>query len=132
VSQYINKLNGIYTENEAMKFIESGKTIMWADALRFPLNDFLKTFFLQKGYRDGLHGLVLSMLQAFYMEIVFAKIWEKQGFTKYDNKYFLSDVLKEIKKLSKEWNYWICSSKIDNAKNKPLKFLYRIIRKLSA
>lgn len=130
VSQYINKLNGIYTENEAMKFIEAGKTITWVDAIAFPLNDFLKTFFLQKGYRDGLHGLVLSMLQAFYMEVVFAKIWEKQGFPKRDNKHFLRDFLIEVKKVSKDWKYWVNTAQMENQTSKPIKILYKVKRKL--
>ncbi len=66
VSQFVNKMNKTYTESEAENFIASGKQIHWYDAIRWPADDFVKTFFFQKGYKDGLHGLVLSQLQAFY------------------------------------------------------------------
>ena len=78
VSQFINKLNKTYTESETEHFIKSGKSINWFDAIRWPTNDFLKTFFMQKGYKDGLHGLVLSLFQAFYSLVFFAKVWERK------------------------------------------------------
>lgn len=78
VSQFINKLNKTYTESETENFIKSSKSLNWFDAIRWPVNDFLKTFFLQKGYKDGLHGLVLSLFQAFYSLVFFAKVWERK------------------------------------------------------
>src|SRR3990167_4652174 len=58
ISQYLYKMDKIYTEVEASKILNSGKELKWHDAIRYPANDFLKTFFLQEGYKDGLHGLV--------------------------------------------------------------------------
>ncbi len=130
VSQFIYKMDSIYTENEADLFIQSGKKISWIDSIRFPINDFLKTFFAQKGYRDGLHGLVLSFLQAFYAEVVFAKIWERQGFQEYENNFFLKHVYKEFRSVQREFEYWFLSifieEKIDRKKN----ILHKIKRKL--
>lgn len=80
VSQYIQKIDRQYSDNEAETFLASGKKISWHDAIGFPASDFMANYFARQGYKDGLHGLVLSMLQAFYMFIVFCKIWEKQGF----------------------------------------------------
>lgn len=117
VSQWIHKMDTIYTDNEAKQFIKSGKEITWVDAIRFPANDFLKTFFAEKGYKDGLHGLVLSLLQAFYSEIVFAKIWEKQGFKEFNDPSFLKNVVGEIRKMRKEVKYWILTAIIAETKN---------------
>ena len=66
VSQYVARLNN-YTDLEAENRIADGYRFNAFDAIRFPIDDFVKTYFLQKGYADGLHGLVLSILQAFYM-----------------------------------------------------------------
>src|SRR3989344_7198804 len=66
VSQFIKKLDTTYTESETKNFIKSGKSINWYDSIRWPVADFAKTFFFDKGYKDGLHGLVLSIFQAFY------------------------------------------------------------------
>ena len=127
VSQYIEKMNTIYTENEVENWLKSGKSISWVDAIRFPVNDFVKTFFAQSGYKDGLHGLVLSMLQAFYAEIVFAKIWEKKGF--YEEYPSTNSLKKEIEKNILTVKYWMYSMLFDETKNKFKKITYRLLRK---
>src|SRR5882762_11573536 len=37
ISQYLYKLDRIYTENEVQNFLAQGKKITWIDALRFPI-----------------------------------------------------------------------------------------------
>lgn len=106
VEQFIEKLNS-YTTYEAEKLIAEGKEVTWTDAIRFPLGEFLSRFFDGKGYLDGLHGLVLSLLQAFYWEVIFAKVWEKQGFWQYGNKNFLEEVAAESRRVSWEFNHWL-------------------------
>lgn len=129
ISQFIRKMDNTYTESEVEHFIKSGKSINWYDAIRYPANDFLKTFFLEKGYKDGLHGLVLSILQSFYSFIVFAKIWErKENFKNIAPDNFLSGVIKEFSKLSKDFNYWILTEIIEQ-KTK-MKLIYKIRRKI--
>ncbi len=44
IAQFLNKMDKIYTENEVNNYILSGQKLNWLDALRFPFNDFLKTF----------------------------------------------------------------------------------------
>ena len=105
VSQFINKMDKIYSEDGAENILKSGRRLSWVDALRFPLDDFLKTFFLQKGYKDGLHGLVLSLLQAFYSEVTFAKVWEKRCFK--EEEIPLKKLSMEFVKSIKELKYWI-------------------------
>lgn len=128
ISQYIYKLEKIYTVNEVDNIIQSGKKLYWYDALRMPVSDFLKTFFMQKGYKDGLHGLILSLLQSFYMVIVFAKVWEKQGFE--EENITLSEVSSEMSKLGKEIKYWILTSSLDESSSRVKLITTRIKRKL--
>ncbi len=129
ISQFIKKMDNTYTESEVENFIKSGKSIQWYDAIRFPANDFLKTFFAQNGYRDGMHGLVLSMLQAFYSFIVFAKIWErKESFRDIAPKNFLSNVAHELKSQTKNFKYWLYTALMSEQTSK--KLFYKIRRKL--
>lgn len=132
VSQYLYKLDTIYTENEAENLIAAGKKATWIDAIRFPVGDFLKTFFAQNGYKDGLHGLVMSILQAFYAEIVFAKVWEKQGFIKQEEneEVFLKKLYGEWKKVKRDVWYWLLTSLMKETKNPFMKNIYRLQRKL--
>lgn len=128
ISQYIYKMDKIYTENEAGRIIASGTRLHWLDSIRMPLNDFMKTFFLQKGYKSGLHGLILSLLQAFYMEIVFLKIWERNGFPEYESKGFLHRIYKELKKYVLEFRFWFLSCFIQDTTNSVKKTFYRLQR----
>lgn len=105
VSQYVRKLDS-YTTYEAEKLIKSGKKLVWTDAIRFPVSEFLTRFFSQEGYLDGLHGLVLSLLQAFYWEVVFAKVWEAEGFWQYGDKSFVNEVDVESTKVRSELKHW--------------------------
>ncbi len=127
VSQFLNKMDRIYSENEAESFIKSGKKIVWSDAVKWPVGDFLKTYFLQEGYKDGLHGLVLSVLQAFYTEVLFAKVWEKQGFR--EENIDKEEIINTLKDSQKEVNYWLRTIEIKGAK-KPKRLILRILRKL--
>ena len=41
-----------------------------------PLSHFLRMYVSNKGYRDGVHGFVLALLDAVYTFLLYAKIWE--------------------------------------------------------
>ena len=64
------------------------------------------------------------------MEVVFAKVWEKQGFKEVNNKNFLKDVILELGGLRKDLNYWIRTSFIEEEKNLINKVKHRIFRKI--
>lgn len=132
ISQFLYKMDKIYTENEVQNYMNNGKKVGYLDAVRYPAQDFLKTFFYQKGYKDGTHGLVLSILQSFYAFIIFAKIWEKQGFNEEDSVNKLSMLYKESKKIAAEFNYWFLTEIIAEVKNPAKKIYYKILRKNSA
>lgn len=127
VSQFLYKMDKIYTESEVKNILESGKTLSWVDAIRMPANDFLKTFFAQKGYKEGLHGLVLSILQAMYMEVVFAKVWERQGFK--EQELHLHSVKQEFKKVRRDTRYWFLTTLMENTRDPITKIFYRLKRK---
>lgn len=148
VSQFIRKLDRTYTESETENFIASGKMLNWYDAIRWPAGDFVKTFFFQKGYKDGLHGLVLSLFQAFYALVFFAKVWErKENFkdlflnshhdlssrpelVSVSNNKFLREVILEFQRAAKDVRYWIYEALI--SENPARKLYYKLRRKLNS
>jgi hypothetical protein len=118
----------VYTGNEANAWIREKRHFSWVDAVRLPIRDFLKTFFLQEGYKDGFHGLVLSTLQGFYVFLVIAKVWEKQGFQDEAGTTILPVLLREWKDAQKEISYWFLSGLLEKAD--PVKrSYYRVKRK---
>ena len=50
------------------------------------LQELNSRFFLENGYKDGTHGLVLALLQMFYNFSVYAYTWEKAGYPKMESK----------------------------------------------
>lgn len=128
ISQYLQKLD-LYTENEAIALLEKNTHFNWIDSVRMPLRDFLKTFFLQEGYKDGLHGLVLSILQGFYMFLVVTKVWEKQGFKEEQPADFLTVLYHEFLSLHKETSYWFFTTFISLTQNPISKIKYKLLRK---
>lgn len=75
VSQFVEKLNR-YTSAEAEKRFAEGKTFKWPKLIYHPLIDFWRRYVSGKGYKDGMHGFVLSILMAFYSELILIKMWE--------------------------------------------------------
>lgn len=129
ISQYLLKMDR-YTQIEAKALMTSGKKVHLTDAIRFPLQDFLKTFFLQNGYKDGLHGFVLSSLQAFYSFLIFAKCWEQQGFKEENADDFLKTIHSEWLRAQKEISYWFITSFIAKTANPVKKMKLSIQRKV--
>lgn len=75
VAQFMEKLNR-YTTAEAEKRFAAGKTFRWPKLIYHPIVDFWRRFVSSKGYRDGMHGFILSLLMAFYAQLILIKMWE--------------------------------------------------------
>lgn len=129
ISQFLVKLTNIYGPNEAQILIKRGYKFSWPDSIKMPLREFINRFFAQKGYKDGLHGLVLSLLMAFYHLIVFVKIWEKEGFRVTEEKKFLERVGSESKNISKELGFWYLTARLEETKNLLERIKLRLERK---
>ena len=128
ISQYLEKMHEIYTESEIQKYEQTNYHVMWYDAIRFPVSDFLKIYFAQSGYKDGLHGLVLALLQSFYSFIIFAKLWERSGFVEQNAP--LGEVTRELRRTQKEVSYWITTARMKEATIPFLRLLYKFIRRM--
>lgn len=66
-----------YTAYEAQeKHIDKGRKVKAKDIVLRPFFEFIKIFFLKRGYLDGLHGFVFALYAANYKFMVLAKVWE--------------------------------------------------------
>jgi hypothetical protein len=132
ISQYVNKINNLYSENDRDLLLSENKKVCWPDAIRMPISEFLSVFFARKAYKDGLHGLVLSLLQAFSALVTFAKLWETRGFEEEMPVKFLDKVKREAKKSQKQFFYWLANEKIKSSNNLIKTGFYRIVRKFNS
>lgn len=126
ISQFLHKMSNIYVPNEAKVLVSQGYKVNFSDAIKFPLKEFLTRFFALEGYKDGFHGLMLSILMAFYHFCIFAFVWEEQGFKEMEGN-TLSKASLEMKSAGKEIKHWIRQSKIKDTKNPFKKVLYKTV-----
>ncbi|MBI2420753.1 MAG: glycosyltransferase family 2 protein [Candidatus Levybacteria bacterium] len=131
ISQFLNKLN-IYVFNEAEQLLDKGYKFKWQDVISSPAKEFLSRFFAREGYKDGFHGLMLSLLMSFYHLLVVAVIWEKKGFEEIEVSDFNTEIKKEFKKSYKDLLFWINNERLKAIKSPLRRTVYRIFRKLHA
>ena len=65
-----------YTTLAARQMFEDGRRASWADVLIVPRLTFLRNYILRGGVWDGMPGLVISVMNAYYVGLKFAKLWE--------------------------------------------------------
>ncbi|KKQ91863.1 MAG: Glycosyl transferase family 2 [Microgenomates group bacterium GW2011_GWC1_39_7b] len=103
VEQYIERMNR-YTSQHALLRINEGYEFSWKDVITKPSNEFFSRYFFGEGYKDGLHGLALSFLQAFSELVMYLKIWQKEKFAEKD--LTISEVNLLMRDEEKELHYW--------------------------
>ena len=67
-----------YSTLMAQRYAEAGKQASVGKLLGSPVAMFVKVFFVQQGFRDGRHGLILATLYGYYTFLKYAKLWEAQ------------------------------------------------------
>jgi (heptosyl)LPS beta-1,4-glucosyltransferase len=68
-----------YSDIQAKELFVSDYKLKTSDFILKPIQEFNSRFFSAEGYKDGFHGLIFSILQAFAIALVYIKLWEKQG-----------------------------------------------------
>lgn len=120
ITQFLERMNR-YTDIQAEEFKKAGYQFDWRDLVEKPLSEFLSRFFANQGYKDGFHGLALSMLQAYSFMVVYLKLWEMSHFKQQE--ITIDEFDKERVKSAKSFEYWIKHSKSNSSKF--IKFLQR-------
>ena len=123
LSQFITRMDR-YTSIQAKELVKGGYKLKWQDIVRKPLGEFISRYFRGFGYKDGVHGLVVSLLQSFSEGLVYMKVWEYEGFEK--AQVDAKDMKRQIREGQKEMNYWISDLMVKEKGG----ILYRIRRKL--
>ena len=67
-----------YTTLAARQMHGQGKRATAAQLLFHPKLAFLRNYILKGGFRDGTAGLVISLVNSYYVFLKFAKLWELQ------------------------------------------------------
>jgi (heptosyl)LPS beta-1,4-glucosyltransferase len=103
ISQYITRMNR-YASVQAKEMVKDGYKFSWRDLITKPSGEFFSRYFQGRGYKDGLHGLILALLQAVSEFAKYANVWEAQGFEKKSLE--VADVISELKNAESDMHYW--------------------------
>jgi len=76
LDQFFEKFDR-YSKWAAGDLSSAGRRATWTNLSLRPFMRFLKMIVLRRGFLDGKHGLVLSMLAAFSVFMKYARLWEK-------------------------------------------------------
>lgn len=123
ISQFIERLNR-YSDIQAKFLVKNGYVFDWRDLIKKPVAEFISRFFVGEGYKDGIHGLSLGILQAFSEFVVYLKAWEHGDFK--EEELDQDKIGNEMKDAQTEINYWLIKSGI-----KKQTVLGRVLQKLS-
>jgi hypothetical protein len=65
-----------YTTLAARQMFDDGRRAGWWQLAAHPPAAFLRNYILRSGFRDGVPGLIVSAMNARYVGLKFAKLWE--------------------------------------------------------
>jgi glycosyltransferase involved in cell wall biosynthesis len=65
-----------YTTYAARQMYESGRRASLLDQVAHPPLAFLRNYLLRRGILDGIPGFIISAMNAYYVFLKFAKLWE--------------------------------------------------------
>lgn len=68
-----------YSNVQANELKDAGYKLKTSDFILKPVQEFNSRFFATEGYKDGIHGLIFSLLQTFAIALIYIRLWEKQG-----------------------------------------------------
>src|SRR5690554_1020525 len=77
IKTHISKINH-YTELGAKRLLEKGKKSSPVAAYEHGLVKFIKMYFIQQGFLDGIEGLILAIVSAFGVHLKYLKLWQKK------------------------------------------------------
>ncbi len=113
-----------YAKTEANRLKKTGKKPGLAETIRKAISEFISRFFAGHGYRDGMHGFALAVLQMFYYFLVHFFYWETEGYVSPEDERELTDHAEGFFRQGyRESLYW-------QGRRKPLSWKERLVGRL--
>lgn len=94
------------------------------------LSEFIGRYFADEGYKDGMHGFVLSFLQVMYYFLVYFYVWELGGAKEVNQKTLMKDTVQFFSDSLYEIGFWCKKKGMSNISFVKSK-LHSLARKIS-
>lgn len=104
LDEYLEKAKR-YAKYEAKEIYEEKRIYTFVDTIKRSLNEFISRYFAAEGYKDGIQGFILAILQLFYYFLVYFYYLEMKKFKtneKIDEAEFFRLGLKDVLHWKKE------------------------------
>jgi len=79
LDEYLEKAKR-YAKYEAKELVDEKRIYTFSDVVKKSLNEFISRYFAAEGYKDGIQGFILSILQLFYYFLVYFYYLEMKKF----------------------------------------------------
>lgn len=124
LDEFISK-NMRYAKADATERAKSGQPLTLLAAMRLSVSELMSRFFQGGGYKDGMHGLILGILQSFYYFMVYAYYWEAVGYKDLETE-------DEVKGFPRTWfAHGLSESMYWDKSNSPIKIIKeKIVRRM--
>lgn len=128
ISEYLEQIDR-YTNFQAKNLSDKGYLFRWHDLILKPVDEFLNQYFARRGFKCGIHGLALALLQSFSELVLYLKLWQVSGFV--ETEISSDEVNRQLIKAATDYRWWHYEAKIRNG-NFVQALLNKIKRKLGA
>ena len=112
LDHYIEKMTR-YAKAEADDYLKGGNTFTLSIALSKGTQEFISRYFAGDGYKDGMHGFVLSFMQLMYYPLVYFYYWEGIKYEKHSQTDLIAASLNHFKDILLQSNHWIITKKLN-------------------
>ncbi len=133
LNQFLER-NRRYAKIQALELVkDKSYQLSQKDLLILPLEEFLSRFFTGEAYKDGTHGLALSLLQAWVKLLTYLKVWEEKNYEQKSLeprqvKEILAESVYQLEYWRDDFIYRTSDSKLRPLQNIILKLRQNIIR----
>lgn len=127
---YLDRFNR-YTDIEAEQKLENATefAISPSTLLQAFSGDLMRRLFSERGYKDGVRGLYLSVMQAAYQMTVQMKLFDLLGNKEQLEKQQTKELIGDLRRFQKELHYWINDMRAHESRGL-LRLIARLRRKI--
>jgi hypothetical protein len=117
IDEFMSKLPR-YAKAEAREKQEKNEPFTLSIAVKNAISEFMGRFFSSEGFKDGMHGFALSVLQMFYCFLVYFYYWELKKYPEMTTKELTESTDEFFKQGLYETKFWKDRHNLSDALNK--------------
>ncbi|MFA5532652.1 MAG: glycosyltransferase family 2 protein [Candidatus Shapirobacteria bacterium] len=125
VTQFITRAIR-YSSIQADELNSQDYKLKISDFILKPIQEFNSRFFFAEGYKDGFHGLVFCLLQAFAIGLIYIRLWEKQG--SQDKQILKESLISASQEATFEYDHWFVKFFKNEYSGNPFKNMFVKLR----